>query len=88
MRCASETKRFEKTTMAPRQRLTGARVADCAAARPADSIEETESKEAKETKFWLRMIVKAVPKLREKAIPLWQEAKELLLIFAAIHRKR
>jgi four helix bundle protein len=45
-------------------------------------------KEAKETKFWLRMLVKAVPKLRDKAIPLWQEAKELLLIFAAIHRKR
>lgn len=45
-------------------------------------------KEAKETKFWIRMLVKAVPTLRPKAIPLWQEAKELLLIFAAIHRKR
>jgi four helix bundle protein len=45
-------------------------------------------KEAKETKFWLRMLVKAVPKMRGRAIPLWQEAKELLLIFAAIHRQR
>jgi four helix bundle protein len=45
-------------------------------------------KEAKETKFWLRMLVRAVPRMRDKAVPLWQEAKELLLIFAAIHRKR
>jgi four helix bundle protein len=45
-------------------------------------------KEDKETKFWLRMLVKAVPKTRHRAISLWQEAKELLLIFAAIHRQR
>ncbi len=44
-------------------------------------------KEARETKHWLRMIVKAEPQLREAAAPLWQEAKELHLIFAAIHRK-
>lgn len=43
-------------------------------------------KEARETKFFLRMIVKAVPEMREKAKPLWQEAKELHLIFAKIHR--
>lgn len=43
-------------------------------------------KEARETKFFLRMIVKAVPELREPIKPLWQEAKELHLIFAKIYR--
>jgi four helix bundle protein len=45
-------------------------------------------KESRETKHWLRMIVKAVPELRDQAAPLWQEAKELHLIFAAILRKQ
>ena len=44
-------------------------------------------KESRETKHWLRMIVKAEPEFREAAKPLWQEAKELHLIFAAILRK-
>ena len=44
-------------------------------------------KESRETKHWLRMIVKAEPDFREEAKPLWQEAKELHLIFAAILRK-
>ena len=43
-------------------------------------------KEARETKHWLRMIAKAQPQLREEARRLWQEAKELHLIFAAIRR--
>ena len=43
-------------------------------------------KEARETQFFLRMIVKACPDLREEAKPLWQEAKELHLIFANIYR--
>jgi len=43
-------------------------------------------KEARETRFFIRMIVKATPKLRESAKPLWQEAKELHLIFAKIYR--
>ena len=43
-------------------------------------------KEARETKFFLRMIVRAIPELGEAAKPLWQEAKELHLIFAKIHR--
>ena len=43
-------------------------------------------KEARETKFLLRMIVCAVPDLREEARGLWQEAKELHLIFAKIFR--
>ena len=44
-------------------------------------------KEARETKHWFRMVVAAQPDLREKAVPLWQEAKELHLIFVAIVRK-
>ncbi len=44
-------------------------------------------KEARETKFFIRMIVRAVPDLREDAKPLWQEAKELHLIVAKIYRK-
>ena len=43
-------------------------------------------KEARETKHWLRMIVVAVPELKEEARKLWQEAKELNLIFNAIVR--
>ncbi len=41
-------------------------------------------KEAREAKFFIRMIVKAVPPLREEAAPVWQEAKELHLIFSKI----
>ncbi len=44
-------------------------------------------REAKESKHWLRMVVAAEPALREPARPLWQEAKELNLIFGAIRRK-
>ncbi len=43
-------------------------------------------RETRETKFFIRMIVRAVPELREQAKPLWQEAKELHLIFAKIYR--
>ena len=44
-------------------------------------------KEARETKLWLRMIAAAEPELKTEARKLWQEAKELHLIFAAIWRK-
>jgi len=44
-------------------------------------------KEARETKHWLRMIAAAEESSREAARPLWTEAKELHLIFAAIFRK-
>ncbi len=44
-------------------------------------------KEAKETKFFLRMIVASEPELSATARPLYREAHELHLIFAAIHRK-
>jgi len=43
-------------------------------------------KESKETKHWIRMIVAAEPQLREDGIPVWQEAKELNLIFGSILR--
>ena len=43
-------------------------------------------REARESKFFLRMIAKALPDLRDEARPLWQEAKELHLIFAKIYR--
>lgn len=43
-------------------------------------------KEARETKYWLRMIAKAVPSAKTTARPLWTEAKELHLIFVAIVR--
>jgi len=44
-------------------------------------------KEARETKHWLRMIAAATPEHKVEARKLWQEAKELRLIFAAIWRK-
>jgi four helix bundle protein len=45
-------------------------------------------KESKETKHWLRMIAAAEPQLKDRARNLWQEAKELNLIFGAILRDR
>ena len=43
-------------------------------------------KEARETKYWLRMIARAVAAQKSAARTLWSEAKELHLIFAAIIR--
>jgi four helix bundle protein len=45
-------------------------------------------KEARETKHFLRMIVRAVPELKLQARTLWLEAKELNLIFSKIWRSR
>ena|SRR5687768_12201988 len=45
-------------------------------------------REARETKHQIRMVVAAEHDLRDAARPLWQEAKELTLIFAAILRRR
>ena len=49
-------------------------------------------KEAKETKHWLRMMVRAKPELRNQVTPLWREAQELTLIFSAsintVNKKR
>jgi four helix bundle protein len=44
-------------------------------------------KEARETKHFLRMAVRAVPELKPKARMLWVEAKELHLIFSKIRRR-
>jgi four helix bundle protein len=45
-------------------------------------------KEARETKHFLRMIVRAVPDLKPQARTLWTEAKELHLIFSKIWRNK
>jgi four helix bundle protein len=44
-------------------------------------------KEARETKYWLRMIAAAEDTKKDESRKLWTEAKELHLIFAAILRK-
>jgi len=44
-------------------------------------------KEAKETKFFIRMIVASEPDMAEQARPLYREAHELLRIFASMRRK-
>jgi four helix bundle protein len=43
-------------------------------------------KEARETKHFLRMAVRAVPERKPQARVLWPEAKELHLIFSKIRR--
>jgi four helix bundle protein len=45
-------------------------------------------KEAKETKYFLRMIAAAEDSLRDDARLLWKEARELHLIFCAIFNKK
>jgi four helix bundle protein len=42
------------------------------------------NRESKESKHHIRMLVAAEPQFRDAGRPLWQEAKELNLIFAAI----
>jgi four helix bundle protein len=44
-------------------------------------------KEARESKHFIKMIVIAVPDFKEEARSLWQEAKELNLIFNSIYKK-
>jgi len=41
-------------------------------------------RESRETKYWLRMIARAAPAIKEEARAHWREAKELHLIFASI----
>jgi len=43
-------------------------------------------KEAREAKFFLRMIARACPDLKTEARRLWQEARELHLIFSKIRQ--
>jgi len=44
-------------------------------------------KESRETKYWLRIVAVTVSELKEEARVLWQEAKELNLIFNSINNK-
>ncbi|MEK9178389.1 MAG: four helix bundle protein [Patescibacteria group bacterium] len=44
-------------------------------------------KESRESKHFLRMVAVAAPELKEEARVLWQEAKELNLIFNSIYIK-
>lgn len=44
-------------------------------------------KESRECKYWLRMLVIAEIEMKEEARILWNEAKELNLIFNAINNK-
>ncbi len=44
-------------------------------------------KESRETMHFLKMIAIAAPEMNNEAMILWQEAKELNLIFNAIHNK-
>lgn len=44
-------------------------------------------KESREAKHFIRMMVVAVPELKQEARALWQEAKELNLIFNSIYKK-
>ena len=44
-------------------------------------------KECRESKHFIRMIVIAIPNSKQEATPLWQEAKELNLIFNKIYQK-
>src|SRR3989344_2983586 len=41
-------------------------------------------KEIQETKYWLRILSKAAPKIRDETRILWKEAQELTLIFQKI----
>ncbi len=41
-------------------------------------------KEAKETKYWLRILIRAVPELTKQCNIHWKEAQELTLIFSKI----
>lgn len=41
-------------------------------------------KEAGETKYWLRMLVRCYPEKRDELSKLWKEAQELTLIFQKI----
>jgi len=45
-------------------------------------------KEARETKHFLRMVVRAVPGLKPEARQLWKEARELHLIVSKIWRSK
>jgi len=44
-------------------------------------------KEAKENRYWLRLIAKTIPEKKEEARVLWKEAHEFVLLFSSILKK-
>ena len=44
------------------------------------------TKESNETKYWFRMLAKAVPEKKEECRNLWKEADELTRIFSTIRK--
>jgi four helix bundle protein len=44
-------------------------------------------REARETQYWLRIVVASNPNCKVEARQHWQEARELVLILESIHRK-
>jgi four helix bundle protein len=44
-------------------------------------------KESKETKYWLRLLAKAVEEMKDECRVLWREAQEFTLIFSKIAAK-
>lgn len=44
-------------------------------------------KESRESKYWLRMIARVCPELKDEAKILWKESNELNLIFCSIVKK-
>lgn len=44
-------------------------------------------KEAKETRYWIRMLAEAAPEMKSELKALWKETNELHLIFIAIVKK-
>ena len=44
-------------------------------------------KESRESKYFFRILAKAIPELRDEIIVLWKEANELNLIFNSIYKK-
>lgn len=64
--------------------------ANCCEADCAESKKDFEhkiglcKKEAKESRYWLRMLARAEPVFKKEAQNLWREANELQLIFITI----
>jgi four helix bundle protein len=44
-------------------------------------------KESKESRYWFRMIAKAMPEFKDEAQKYWKETNELTLIFSSIVNK-
>ncbi len=44
-------------------------------------------KESRESKYFFRILAKAIPELKDEIIVLWKEASELNLIFNTIYKK-